>query len=55
MLSVTGKSDAQAPTAVDPRAERTLQMELTGRFAYGRIKIRTPRRTFAQWLLRKPA
>ncbi|MFI6054889.1 DUF1707 domain-containing protein [Streptomyces violascens] len=45
----------KAPAAVDPGAEHTLQVELTGHFAYGRIKVRTPRRSFGQWLLRKPA
>lgn len=43
------------PRAEAPGAEHTLQVELTGNFAYGRIKVRTPRRTFGQWLLRKPA
>ncbi|MFD9821820.1 DUF1707 SHOCT-like domain-containing protein [Streptomyces violascens] len=45
----------RTPGIVDPGADHTLRVELTGRFAYGRIKVRTPRRAFGQWLLRKPA
>ncbi|MFE3265073.1 DUF1707 domain-containing protein [Streptomyces sp. NPDC059215] len=33
----------------------TLRVELTGQKAYGRVVVRPPRRTFGQWLLRRPA
>jgi hypothetical protein len=33
----------------------TLRVELAGEKAHGRVVVRPPRRTFAQWLLRRPA
>jgi hypothetical protein len=33
----------------------TLRVELVGRIHHGRVVARSPRRTFWQWLLRKPA
>ncbi|MFF2383225.1 DUF1707 domain-containing protein [Streptomyces sp. NPDC058108] len=32
----------------------TLRVELTGQKAFGRVVVRPPRRTFGQWLLRRP-
>ncbi|PRX97661.1 DUF1707 SHOCT-like domain-containing protein [Allonocardiopsis opalescens] len=32
-----------------------LRVELVGRKAHGRVVVRPPRRTFGQWLLRRPA
>jgi hypothetical protein len=42
----------QAP---DPGAPTTLRVELAGKKIHGRVVVRPPRRTFGQWLLRKPA
>ncbi|MGW2859622.1 DUF1707 SHOCT-like domain-containing protein [Streptomyces sp. SDr-06] len=47
-------SKGAVPAAGDPATPPRLRVELTGGFAYGRIKVRTPRRTFGQWLLRRP-
>ncbi|MEU1598027.1 DUF1707 domain-containing protein [Streptomyces sp. NPDC005708] len=33
----------------------SLRIELAGDIRYGRVVVRSPRRTFAQWLLRRPA
>ncbi|MEW2528059.1 DUF1707 domain-containing protein [Streptomyces sp. NPDC047071] len=43
----------QAPT--DPGTPVTLRVELVGQKAHGRVVVRPPRRTFGQWLLRRPA
>jgi hypothetical protein len=37
------------------RVPTVLRVELSGTKAHGRIVVRPPRRTFAQWLLRRPA
>ncbi|QOV34959.1 DUF1707 domain-containing protein [Streptomyces ferrugineus] len=42
----------QAATA--PDAPVTLRVELVGQKAHGRVVVRPPRRTFRQWLLRRP-
>jgi hypothetical protein len=42
----------QAPT--DPDTPVTLRVELVGQKAHGRVVVRPPRRTFGQWLLRRP-
>ncbi|WP_448331550.1 hypothetical protein [Streptomyces sp. DSM 41534] len=41
----------QAPDHVTPV---TLRVELVGTMAHGRVAVRPPRRTFGQWLLRRP-
>jgi hypothetical protein len=41
-----------APAA---RVPTVLRVELTGQKTHGRIVVRPPRRTFGQWLLRRPA
>lgn len=41
----------QAP---DPDTPITLRVELVGQKIHGRVVVRHPRRTFGQWLLRKP-
>lgn len=41
-------------TAANPDAPVTLRVELVGRKAHGRVVVRPPRRTFRQWLLRRP-
>ncbi|MFI9625922.1 DUF1707 domain-containing protein [Streptomyces sp. NPDC052042] len=43
----------QVPT--NPDTPVTLRVELVGRKAHGRVVVRPPRRTFGQWLLRRPA
>jgi hypothetical protein len=42
----------QTPT--DPDTPVTLRVELVGQKAHGRVVVRPPRRTFGQWLLRRP-
>ncbi|MBI0384509.1 hypothetical protein JBE27_51715 [Streptomyces albiflaviniger] len=42
----------QTPT--HPDAPVTLRVELVGLKAHGRVVVRPPRRTFGQWLLRRP-
>ncbi|WP_255946915.1 DUF1707 SHOCT-like domain-containing protein [Streptomyces odontomachi] len=42
-------------TPASPDAPVTLRVELVGQKAHGRVVIRPPRRTFGQWLLRRPA
>lgn len=41
----------QAPA---PGTPITLRVELVGKKSFGRVVVRSPRRTFGQWLLRKP-
>ena len=43
----------QPPTS--PATPVALRVELVGQKAHGRVVVRPPRRTFAQWLLRRPA
>ncbi|WP_328921194.1 MULTISPECIES: DUF1707 domain-containing protein [unclassified Streptomyces] len=38
----------------DPGRPITLRVELVGKKSFGRVVVRPPRRTFGQWLLRKP-
>jgi hypothetical protein len=38
----------------DPDAPITLRVELVGRKSHGRVVVRSSRRTFGQWLLRRP-
>lgn len=38
----------------DQHAPVTLRVELVGQKAHGRVVVRPPRRTFGQWLLRRP-
>ncbi|WP_328629406.1 hypothetical protein OHA88_41680 [Streptomyces sp. NBC_00353] len=38
----------------DPGTPITLRVELVGKKSFGRVVVRPPRRTFGQWLLRKP-
>ncbi|MGX1274579.1 DUF1707 SHOCT-like domain-containing protein [Streptomyces phaeoluteigriseus] len=38
-----------------PDAPITLRVELVGQKAHGKVVVRPPRRTFRQWLLRRPA
>lgn len=53
--SLTGRlGDVKVPPAADPRAPVALRVELTGRIRGGGIVARYPRRTFREWLLRKP-
>ncbi|GAA1778763.1 DUF1707 domain-containing protein [Streptomonospora arabica] len=42
----------RAPT--DPDTPVTLRVELVGQKVFGRVVVRPARRTFAQWLLRRP-
>ncbi|MEW2157366.1 DUF1707 domain-containing protein [Streptomyces sp. NPDC007189] len=42
-------------TPTDPGTPVTLRVELVGEKAHGRVVVRPPRRTFGQWLLRRPA
>ncbi|MGQ5637626.1 MULTISPECIES: DUF1707 SHOCT-like domain-containing protein [unclassified Streptomyces] len=42
-------------TPTVPGTPVTLRVELAGEKAHGRVVVRPPRRTFAQWLLRRPA
>lgn len=39
----------------NPEAPVTLRVELAGQKVHGRVVVRPPRRTFGQWLLRRPA
>ncbi|MFG2954112.1 DUF1707 domain-containing protein [Streptomyces sp. NPDC048291] len=41
--------------ATSPATPLVLRVELVGQKAHGRVVVRPPRRTFAQWLLRRPA
>ncbi|WP_333773507.1 DUF1707 SHOCT-like domain-containing protein [Streptomyces sp. IBSBF 3136] len=43
----------QVPSA--PGTPVRLRVELVGQKAHGRVVVRPPRRTFGQWLLRRPA
>ncbi|MEU5269846.1 DUF1707 domain-containing protein [Streptomyces hygroscopicus] len=38
-----------------PDTPTTLRVELVGQKAHGKVVVRPPRRTFRQWLLRRPA
>lgn len=40
--------------APDPGTPIALHVELVGKKQHGRVVVRPPRRTFGQWLLRKP-
>ena len=52
---LTGKlGEVKVRHATDPRAPVALRVELAGRIRGGGIVARLPRRTFWQWLLRKP-
>ncbi|MFJ8141305.1 DUF1707 domain-containing protein [Streptomyces sp. NPDC096013] len=42
-------------TPVSPDTPVLLRVELVGLKAHGRVVVRPPRRTFGQWLLRRPA
>jgi Domain of unknown function (DUF1707) len=46
--------DVKVPPAADPRVPVVLRIELAGRIRGGEIVARFPRRTFIQWLRRKP-
>ncbi|MGW0631862.1 DUF1707 SHOCT-like domain-containing protein [Streptomyces sp. NPDC002758] len=41
-------------TPRNPDTPVTLRVELVGQKAHGRVVVRPPRRTFGQWLLRRP-
>ncbi|MFJ7965568.1 DUF1707 domain-containing protein [Streptomyces sp. NPDC096324] len=43
------------PTPTHPNTPVTLRVELVGEKTHGRVVVRPPRRTFGQWLLRRPA
>ena len=52
---LTGKlGEVKVRHVTDPRAPVVLRVELAGRIRGGGIVARLPRRTFWQWLLRKP-
>jgi hypothetical protein len=52
---LTGRlGDVKVPPAADPRVPVALRIELVGRIRGGGIVARFPRRTFTQWLTRKP-
>lgn len=52
---LTGRlGDVKVSPAADPRVPVILRVELAGRIRGGGIVARLPRRTFWQWLLRKP-
>jgi hypothetical protein len=52
---LTGKlGEVKVRHVTDPRAPVTLRVELAGRIRGGGIVARLPRRTFWQWLQRKP-
>lgn len=52
---LTGRlGEVKVRHVTDPRAPVTLRVELAGRLRGGGIVARLPRRTFWQWLLRKP-
>ncbi|MFK0106642.1 hypothetical protein [Streptomyces sp. NPDC091217] len=38
----------------NPDTPTTLRVELVGQKAHGRVVVRLPRRSFRQWLLRRP-
>ncbi|GHJ34037.1 hypothetical protein TPA0910_84700 [Streptomyces hygroscopicus subsp. sporocinereus] len=38
-----------------PDTPTTLRVELVGQKVHGKVVVRPPRRTFRQWLLRRPA
>jgi len=38
----------------DPEVPVILRIEVSGKVGSGHIKARPPRRTFGQWLLRRP-
>ncbi|MEV6758563.1 DUF1707 domain-containing protein [Streptomyces sp. NPDC051214] len=42
-------------TRTPPGVPTKLRVELVGQKAHGRVVVRPPRRTFGQWLLRRPA
>ncbi|MGW7406604.1 DUF1707 SHOCT-like domain-containing protein [Streptomyces sp. NPDC054833] len=42
-------------TSTNPDTPVTLRIEMVGQKAHGRVVVRPPRRTFGQWLLRRPA
>jgi hypothetical protein len=42
-------------TRTPPGTPTTLRVELVGHKAHGNVVVRPPRRTFGQWLLRRPA
>jgi hypothetical protein len=44
----------QAPAHPDTPVPVSLRVELVGQKAHGRVIVRPPRRTFGQWLLRRP-
>ncbi|MFJ4467599.1 DUF1707 domain-containing protein [Streptomyces sp. NPDC089424] len=41
-------------SSMNPDMPVTLRVELVGQKAHGRVVVRPPRRTFGQWLLRRP-
>ncbi|WP_149824526.1 hypothetical protein [Streptomyces tailanensis] len=41
-------------TPANPDTPVTLRVELIGQKAHGRVVVRPARRTFGQWLLRRP-
>ncbi|MFF3415845.1 DUF1707 domain-containing protein [Streptomyces sp. NPDC002698] len=43
------------PAPAHPDTPVALRVELVGEKAHGRVVVRPPRRTFGQWLLRRPA
>lgn len=43
------------PVPANPDTPITLRVELVGQKVHGRVVVRPPRRTFGQWLLRRPA
>ncbi|MFF3886088.1 DUF1707 domain-containing protein [Streptomyces sp. NPDC001914] len=43
------------PAAALPDTPVTLRIQLVGEKVHGRVVVRPPRRTFGQWLLRRPA
>ncbi|MET7309150.1 DUF1707 domain-containing protein [Streptomyces sp. NPDC005571] len=47
-------SKVKVRQATDPGTPITLRVELVGKKSFGRVVVRPPRRTFGQWLLRKP-
>lgn len=52
---LTGRlGEVKVRHVTDPRAPVTLRVELVGRVRGGDVVVRLPRRTFWQWLLRKP-
>ena len=52
---LTGRlADVKVSPAVDPHVPVILRVELVGRVRGGGVVVRFPRRSFLQWLLRKP-